>query len=99
MPILVFSQRILPQFRYGIRFRNQDLTIATKVTIMNVGKERIRMEITKIEKEPKRGGRVEMFDGTCQGTIAQVVNPHYLIIKWDDGEIGNVHPNDVKHIK
>ncbi len=47
----------------------------------------------------KVGSRVEMHDGTCKGTIKQIVNKHFWVIQWDDGQIGNVHPLDVKHLK
>lgn len=50
-------------------------------------------------KKGKKGDGIEMLDGSMQGTIAQVVNPHYWIIRWDDGELGHVHPDDVKHLK
>jgi len=52
----------------------------------------------KEENMSKKGDRVEMLDGSMQGTIAQVINPFYWIIEWDDGEKGHVHPNDVKHL-
>ncbi len=47
----------------------------------------------------KVGSRVELFDETCKGTIMQIVHEHFWVIKWDDGQIGNVHPDDVKHLK
>ncbi len=46
----------------------------------------------------KVGSRVEMLDGTCKGTITQIVHKHYWVIKWDDGRVGSVHPDDVKHL-
>jgi len=46
----------------------------------------------------KVGGRVEMFNGAHQGTIIEVQSEYCLLIKWDDGETGHVHPLDVKHI-
>ena len=50
-------------------------------------------------ENPKVGGRVELFDESMQGTISEVANPHFLVIKWDDGQEGCVNPNDVRHIK
>lgn len=49
-------------------------------------------------EKPKVGGRVEMFDGSHQGTIKEVVNPQFMVVKWDDGEEGSVHPLDVRYI-
>ena len=46
-----------------------------------------------------KGDRVEMFDGSMKGTIIEVKNEYFIVVKWDDGEIGNVHPLDVKHLK
>ena len=48
--------------------------------------------------EIKTGGRVEMFDGSHQGTITEVQGPYCLLITWDDGQTGHVHPDDVKHL-
>lgn len=44
------------------------------------------------------GGRVEMLDGSMQGTITSIPNPTFWNIKWDDGEEGAVHPLDVKFL-
>lgn len=46
----------------------------------------------------KKGNRVEMLDGSLQGTIIEVQSKFCLLIKWDDGETGAVHPLDVKHL-
>ena len=46
----------------------------------------------------KTGDRVEMFDGSTQGTIEEIQGKYCLFIKWDDGETGHVHPLDVTHL-
>ena len=46
----------------------------------------------------KIGYRVAMFDGSHQGTITEVQGPYCLLITWDDGRTGHVHPLDVKHL-
>jgi hypothetical protein len=46
----------------------------------------------------KVGDRVELFDGTCQGTIERIESEFVWFIRWDDGETGHVHPLDVKHL-
>ena len=46
----------------------------------------------------KVGGKVEMFDGSHQGTITEIQGKYCLLITWDDGRTGHVHPADVKHI-
>ena len=48
--------------------------------------------------EIKPGQRVELFDGTCQGTVSEVLNEYCWKVLWDDDEIGYVHPLDVKHL-
>ena len=42
------------------------------------------------------GARVEMKDGSIQGTITSIPAPNFWSILWDDGESGAVHPLDVK---
>ena len=44
------------------------------------------------------GDRVTIgTEGTTKGTVQQVVNPdHYLIVRWDDGTLGHVHPDDIR---
>ena len=44
------------------------------------------------------GGQVEMFDGSLKGTITEIQSEFCLLITWDDGETGHVHPDDVKHL-
>lgn len=45
------------------------------------------------------GTRVEMLDGSLQGTVVAVPAPNFWEILWDDGESGDVHPLDVKVIE
>ena len=48
---------------------------------------------------PKQGDRVEMLNGSMKGTITEVMkgrSKYFMVVKWDDGETGNVHPLDVK---
>ena len=42
--------------------------------------------------------RVELFDGTVQGTVVEVMSPYCWRIIWDDGEEGYCHPDGVKHL-
>lgn len=42
------------------------------------------------------GARVEMLDGSLQGTITAISAPNFWSILWDDGESGAVHPLDVR---
>ena len=51
-----------------------------------------------MEFKPKVGGQVEMFDGSHKGTITEVQGEYCLLITWDDGETGHVHPNDVNYL-
>ena len=48
--------------------------------------------------QARKGDQVEMFDGSHRGVITEVKNEFCLAIKWDDGEVGFVHPLDVKHL-
>ena len=41
------------------------------------------------------GARVEMLDGSLQGTITAVPAPNFWVVLWDDNTEGNVHPLDV----
>ena len=41
------------------------------------------------------GARVEMRDGSLQGTITAIPAPNFWSILWDDGQSGVVHPLDV----
>ena len=42
------------------------------------------------------GARVEMKDGSLQGTITSIPGPNFWGVLWDDGESGAVHPLDVR---
>ncbi len=44
------------------------------------------------------GARVELFDGTCQGTITAIPVPNFWLVRWDDGTSGAVHPLDVRFL-
>ncbi len=50
------------------------------------------------KQTPKVGGGVEMFDGSHRGTITEIQSPFCLLITWDDGKTGYVHPDDVIHL-
>ena len=47
----------------------------------------------------KEGDKVEMFDGSHQGVISEVQGEYCLLITWDDGQTGCVHPLDVKYLE
>jgi len=44
------------------------------------------------------GARVEMKDGSLQGTVTAIPGPNFWSILWDDGQSGAVHPLDVKFL-
>ncbi|KKN46261.1 hypothetical protein LCGC14_0674680 [marine sediment metagenome] len=46
----------------------------------------------------KVGDKVEMFDESHQGIVTEVQSEFCLLITWDDGQTGHVHPLDVKYL-
>lgn len=49
-------------------------------------------------QKPRVGGQVEMLDGSHKGIINEVQGEHCLLITWDDGETGHVHPDDINYL-
>ena len=56
-------------------------------------------KVDKMRREDVEGkARVELFDGSIQGTVIEAASPYFWRIRWDDGEESAVHPLDVKHL-